>query len=66
MMTYNEAIFKGHTFCMYCKNRIRTDKKKETYDKCKIHKDKKCTSLSFCEEFEGDEFYKRFVSCKCG
>ena len=64
-MTYNDAVVRGDTFCLYCKNRIMTDKKVETYDKCKIHKDKKCTDTSFCEEFDGTDYWKEFVKPKC-
>ena len=65
MMTYNDAINNGHTFCMYCKNFIESDKKVETYDKCKVHENKKCTGLSFCEDFEGNGYWKEFYKPRC-
>ena len=39
-------------YCMYCCHWIMTDKKKQTFDKCKLDENKNTTPLSSCKNFK--------------
>ena len=52
-------------YCIYCRHWIMTDKKKQSFDKCKIDVNKNTTPMSTCDKFEEITLASIFEDCCC-